>query len=122
MLDRIRDSVLGRLKAKAVPMEDWGLAPISEGRELLTDCLAVTVRLTILPEMIFLLPPHHQALGPLLQSLDEDRLRDLEGRGVCLPQLDVNSGIVLVTDICVWLQVSPWEHVTGHGTVQIGVS
>ena len=36
VLERMRDSVLGLLKAKAVPMEDWGFAPISEGRELLT--------------------------------------------------------------------------------------
>ena len=36
VLDRIRDSVLGLLKAKAVPIEDLGLAPISEGTELLT--------------------------------------------------------------------------------------
>ena len=95
MLDRIRDSVLGRLKAKAVPMEDWGLAPISEGRELLTDCLAVTARLTILPEMIFLLPPHDEPLRPLLQGLYEDRLRNLECRGVSLPELDVNPVMVL---------------------------
>ena len=39
VLDRIRDSVLGRLKAKAVPMEDWGFAPMSGGTELLTDQL-----------------------------------------------------------------------------------
>ena len=48
VLDRIRDSVLGLLKAKAVPMEDWGLAPMSEGRELLTDWLTDCLSIDLL--------------------------------------------------------------------------
>ena len=39
VLERIRDSVLGLLKANAVPIEDWGFAPMSEGTELLADQL-----------------------------------------------------------------------------------
>ena len=36
VLDRIRASVFGLLKAKAVPMDDLGFAPMSEGSVLVT--------------------------------------------------------------------------------------
>ena len=53
--------------------------------------------------MVFLLPPHDEALRPLLQSLYEDGLGDLQCRGVRLPQLNVDPGQCLVTTQCaVW--------------------
>ena len=48
--------------------------------------------LTVLPEFVLFLAALDEALGALLQGLDEDGLGHLEGRGVGLPQLQVDVG------------------------------
>ena len=46
----------------------------------------------MLPEFVLFLAALDEALGALLQGLDEDGLGHLEGRGVGLPQLQVDVG------------------------------
>ncbi len=45
--------------------------------------------LTALPQFVLLLPPPGQAFSSLFQGLDQDCLRHLQGRGVSLPQVQV---------------------------------
>ena len=46
--------------------------------------------LTVFPKFVLFLPALDEALGALLEGLDEDGLGHLEGGGVRLPQLMVD--------------------------------
>jgi hypothetical protein len=47
-------------------------------------------QLTIFPKFVFFLSPERESLSSLLQGLEQDRLRNLEGRIVGLPKLEVD--------------------------------
>ena len=58
MLDSSSASLLGRLKAKAVPMDDLGLAPMSINRIAMYSLESFIYSLTVLPKMPLFFPAH----------------------------------------------------------------
>ena len=87
VLDSSSASRLGRENAKAVPIEDLGLAPMSAKIflaqvQFIIHSLFICI-LTVLPQMPLLLAPHDQTLGAFFQGLYQN----------CLGNLKTNNGL-----------------------------